>query len=403
MLIVKKFGGTSVGDQERIMNVARRCAEEYSRGNDVVLVLSAMGKTTDILLKTAREINPKAPKRELDMLMTTGEQTSVALMAIALDSLGIPAISLNAFQVRMETTSVYGNARLKRIDKDRIRHELASRKIVIVTGFQGVNRYEDYTTLGRGGSDTTAVALAAALHADACEIYTDVDGGYTADPRIVPGARKISEITYDEMLDLATCGAGVLHNRSVEMAKKYGVPLVVRSSLNNSEGTIVKEVTSVERMLISGVALDENAARISVMGLKDEPGIAFKLFNILAKNNVNVDIILQSIGREKTKDISFTVNEEDVETAIQLIEENKERITFQQVTSNLDVAKVSIVGAGMTSNPGVAAKMFEALYSVGININMISTSEIRITVLVKKKDGEKAMNAIHDAFFGNVD
>ena len=403
MLIVKKFGGTSVGDQERIMNVARRCAEEYSRGNDVVLVLSAMGKTTDILLKTAREINPKAPKIELDMLMTTGEQTSVALMAIALDSLGIPAISLNAFQVRMETTSVYGNARLKRIDKDRIRHELASRKIVIVTGFQGVNRYEDYTTLGRGGSDTTAVALAAALHADACEIYTDVDGVYTADPRIVPGARKISEITYDEMLDLATCGAGVLHNRSVEMAKKYGVPLVVRSSLNNSEGTIVKEVTSVERMLISGVALDENAARISVMGLKDEPGIAFKLFNILAKNNVNVDIILQSIGREKTKDISFTVNEEDVETAIQLIEENKERITFQQVTSNLDVAKVSIVGAGMTSNPGVAAKMFEALYSVGININMISTSEIRITVLVKKKDGEKAMNAIHDAFFGNVD
>ena len=403
MLIVKKFGGTSVGDQERIMNVARRCAEEYSRGNDVVLVLSAMGKTTDILLKTAREINPKAPKRELDMLMTTGEQTSVALMAIALDSLGIPAISLNAFQVRMETTSVYGNARLKRIDKDRIRHELSSRKIVIVTGFQGVNRYEDYTTLGRGGSDTTAVALAAALHADACEIYTDVDGVYTADPRIVPGARKISEITYDEMLDLATCGAGVLHNRSVEMAKKYGVPLVVRSSLNNSEGTIVKEVTNVERMLISGVALDENAARISVMGLKDEPGIAFKLFNILAKNNVNVDIILQSIGREKTKDISFTVNEEDVETAIQLIEENKEQITFQQVTSNLDVAKVSIVGAGMTSNPGVAAKMFEALYSVGININMISTSEIRITVLVKKKDGEKAMNAIHDAFFGNVD
>ena len=403
MLIVKKFGGTSVGDQERIMNVARRCAEEYSKGNDVVVVLSAMGKTTDILLKTAREINPKAPKRELDMLMTTGEQTSVALMAIALDSLGIPAVSLNAFQVRMETTSVYGNARLKKIDKERILHELASRKIVIVTGFQGVNRYEDYTTLGRGGSDTTAVALAAALHADACEIYTDVDGVFTADPRIVPVARNISYITYDEMLDLATCGAGVLHNRSVEMAKKYGVPLVVRSSLNNSEGTIVKEVTSVERMLISGVALDENAARISVMGLKDEPGIAFKLFNLLAKNNVNVDIILQSIGREKTKDISFTVNEEDVENAIRIIEENKERLTFHEVTSNLDVAKVSIVGAGMTSNPGVAAKMFEALYNVGININMISTSEIRITVLVKKKDGEKAMNAIHDAFFGNVD
>ena len=403
MLIVKKFGGTSVGDQERIMNVARRCAEEYSKGNDVVVVLSAMGKTTDILLKTAREINPKAPKRGLAMLMTTGEPTTAALKDLALSTLGIPAVSLNAFQVRMETTSVYGNARLKKIDKERILHELASRKIVIVTGFQGVNRYEDYTTLGRGGSDTTAVALAAALHADACEIYTDVDGVFTADPRIVPGARKLSEITYDEMLDLATCGAGVLHNRSVEMAKKYGVPLVVRSSLNNSEGTIVKEVTSVERMLISGVALDENAARISVMGLKDEPGIAFKLFNLLAKNNVNVDIILQSIGREKTKDISFTVNEEDVENAIRIIEENKERLTFHEVTSNLDVAKVSIVGAGMTSNPGVAAKMFEALYNVGININMISTSEIRITVLVKKKDGEKAMNAIHEAFFGNVD
>ena len=403
MLIVKKFGGTSVGDQERIMNVARRCAEEYAKGNDVVVVLSAMGKTTDILLKQARDINPKAPKRELDMLMTTGEQTSVALMAIALDYLGVPAISLNAFQVQMTTTSVYGNARLKKIDKERIRHELASRKVVIVTGFQGVNRYEDYTTLGRGGSDTTAVALAAALHADACEIYTDVDGVYTADPRIVSGARKLDEITYDEMLDLATCGAGVLHNRSVEMAKKYGVPLIVRSSLNDTKGTVVKEVTNVERMLISGVALDAHAARISVMGLKDEPGIAFKLFNLLAKNNINVDIILQSIGREKTKDISFTVNDEDAETAISLIENNKERITLQKVTSNLDVAKVSIVGAGMTSNPGVAAKMFEALYNVGININMISTSEIRITVLVKRSDGEKAMNAIHEAFFGNVD
>ena len=399
MLIVKKFGGTSVGDQERIMNVARRCAEEYSKGNDVVVVLSAMGKTTDILLKTAREINPKAPKRELDMLMTTGEQTSVALMAIALDSLGIPAVSLNAFQVRMETTSVYGNARLKKIDKERILHELASRKIVIVTGFQGVNRYEDYTTLGRGGSDTTAVALAAALHADACEIYTDVDGVFTADPRIVPGARKLSEITYDEMLDLATCGAGVLHNRSVEMAKKYGVPLVVRSSLNNSEGTIVKEVTSVERMLISGVALDENAARISVMGLKDEPGIAFKLFNLLAKNNVNVDIILQSIGRDESKDISFTVVRKDVEAAQQLLKEHQEALGFDSIEVNDRIAKVSIVGAGMINNPGVAASMFEALYDAGINISMISTSEIKVSVLVDATDADRAVQVIHDKFF----
>ena len=403
MLIVKKFGGTSVADKERIFNVAKRCIRDYQNGNDVVVVLSAMGKYTDELIAKAKEINPNPSKREMDMLFTIGEQMSVSLMAMAMDALGVRAISLNAFQVAMHTTSNYSNARLKKIDTERIRRELDDRKIVIVTGFQGINKYNDYTTLGRGGSDTTAVALAAALHADACEIYTDVDGVFTADPRIVPGARKLSEITYDEMLDLATCGAGVLHNRSVEMAKKYGVPLVVRSSLNNSEGTIVKEVTSVERMLISGVALDENAARISVMGLKDEPGIAFKLFNLLAKNNVNVDIILQSIGREKTKDISFTVNEEDVENAIRIIEENKERLTFHEVTSNLDVAKVSIVGAGMTSNPGVAAKMFEALYNVGININMISTSEIRITVLVKKKDGEKAMNAIHEAFFGNVD
>ena len=249
MLIVKKFGGTSVGDSERIRNVARRCAEEYKKGNDVVVVLSAMGKTTDVLLEKAREINPKASKRELDMLLTTGEQTSVALMSMALHAMDIPAVSLNAFQVALRTTSNYGNARLKKIDTERIRHELHERKIVVVTGFQGINKFGDYTTLGRGGSDTTAVALAAALHADACEIYTDVDGVYTADPRIVKNARKLSEITYDEMLDLAASGAGVLHNRSVEMAKKYGVTLVVRSSLNESEGTSVKEEVGVERML----------------------------------------------------------------------------------------------------------------------------------------------------------
>ena len=398
MLIVKKFGGTSVGDSERIRNVARRCAEEYKKGNDVVVVLSAMGKTTDVLLEKAREINPKASKRELDMLLTTGEQTSVALMSMALHAMDIPAVSLNAFQVAMRTTSNYGNARLKKIDTERIRHELHERKIVVVTGFQGINKFGDYTTLGRGGSDTTAVALAAALHADACEIYTDVDGVYTADPRIVKNSRKLSEITYDEMLDLAASGAGVLHNRSVEMAKKYGVTLVVRSSLNESEGTSVKEEIGVERMLITGVALDKNASRISVMGLKDEPGIAFKLFNTLAKNNINVDIILQSIGRENTKDISFTVNEDEADETIEILKANKSRITFHEVTCKKDVAKVSIVGAGMMSNPGVAATMFEALYNENININMISTSEIRITVLVNEKDGERAMNAVHEAF-----
>ena len=380
------------------MNVARRCAEDFKKGNDIVLVLSAMGKTTDELIAKAKEINPDPPKRELDMLLTTGEQVSVAMMAMAFDTMDIPAVSLNAFQVRMHTTRVHGNARLKRIDTDRIMHELEHRRIVIVTGFQGVNKYDNYTTLGRGGSDTTAVALAAALHADACEIYTDVDGVYTADPRIVPKARKLEEITYDEMLDLATLGAGVLHNRSVEMAKKYGVQLVVRSSLNDHEGTIVKEETSVERMLISGVALDKNTARISVIGLKDEPGMAFRLFNMLAKEGINVDVILQSIGRENSKDISFTISRDEADEAVKIIEANKARIGCNSISCNKEVVKVSIVGAGMMSNPGVAAKMFEALFNENININMISTSEIRITVLIDEKDADRALVAIHDGF-----
>ena len=313
MLIVKKFGGTSVADKDRILNVARRCIEDYKKGNEIVVVLSAMGKQTDVLLTQAKEINPNASKREIDMLLTTGEQISVALMAIAIDSLGVPAVSLNAFQVAMHTTSTYGNARLKRIEAERIRNELQNKRIVIITGFQGVNQADDYTTLGRGGSDTTAVALAAALHADACEIYTDVDGVYTADPRIVKTARKLDEITYDEMLELASLGAGVLHNRSVEMAKKYSVQLVVRSSLNTTEGTIVKEEVKMEKMLVSGVAADKNTARIAVIGLEDQPGVAFKLFNHLAKHDVNVDIILQSVGRDGTKDISFTVKEDDLD------------------------------------------------------------------------------------------
>ena len=398
MLIVKKFGGTSVGDKERMFNVANRCIEEYKKGNDVVVVLSAMGKYTDELIQMAHDMDEKPPKREMDMLLTIGEQMSVSLMAMAMHKLGVPAISLNAFQVTMHTTSNHQNARLKRIDTERIRRELDARRIVIVTGFQGVDKYDDYTTLGRGGSDTTAVALAAALHADACEIYTDVDGVYTADPRKVPKARKLKEITYDEMLDLATSGAGVLHNRSVEMAKKYGVPLVVRSSLNNSEGTVVKEVVTVERMLISGVALDTDAVRIAVLGLRDVPGVAFKVFDTLAKKNINVDVILQSIGRAGTKDISFTVNKDDLEDAVSVLEENQERLGFKELHSERNIAKLSIVGSGMLSNPGVAAKMFESLYNEGVNINMISTSEIRITVLINEKDGIRAMNAVHDAF-----
>lgn len=398
MLIVKKFGGSSVADKERIFNVARRCIEEYKAGHDVVVVLSAMGDTTDNLIAMAEDINPKAKKREMDMLLTTGEQVSAALMAMAMQALDVPAVSLNAFQVMMHSTSRYGNARFKRVETERILHELDSRKIVIVTGFQGVNKYDDITTLGRGGSDTTAVALAAALHADRCEIYTDVDGIYTADPRVVKNARKLDEVTYDEMLELASLGAKVLHNRSVEMAKKYNVELVVRSSLNYSEGTVVREGADMEKLLVTGVAADKNTARISAIGVLDKPGIAFNIFDTLAKNNINVDIILQSVGREGTKDISFTVAGDDMEQAIEILEKNKKRLTIKEVSCNPHVAKLSVVGAGMMSNPGVAAKMFEALYNSRVNINMISTSEIRITVLVDEKDIDKAMNAVHDGF-----
>ena len=398
MLIVKKFGGSSVANKERIFNVAKRCIADYKKGHDIVVVLSAMGDTTDELLGLARDINPDASKREMDMLLTTGEQVSVSLMAMAMQALDVPAVSLNGFQVKMNCTSRYSNARFKRIDTERIENELEARKIVIVTGFQGINKHEDYVTLGRGGSDTTAVALAAALHADKCEIYTDVDGVFTADPRVVPNAKKIDEITYDEMLELATSGAKVLHSRSVELAKKYGVQMVVRSSLNESEGTTVKEVVKMEKMLVTGVASDKNTARISVIGVKDKPGTAFKIFHRLAKNGINIDIILQSVGREGTKDISFTVSQDDLKDAIRVLEENKEALTIQEITYNENVAKVAIVGAGMMSNPGVASQMFEALYSYGININMISTSEIRISVLIDEKDVDRAVRAIHEKF-----
>ena len=398
MLIVKKFGGSSVANKGRIYNVADRCIEEYQKGNDVVVVLSAMGDSTDHLIQMAADINPKAKKRELDMLLATGEQTSVALMAMAIQARGIPAVSLNAFQVMMHTTSEYGNAKFKRIDTERILNELDNRKIVIVTGFQGVNKFDDLTTLGRGGSDTTAVALAAALHADACEIYTDVDGVYTADPRVVPNAKKLPEVTYDEMLEMATLGAKVLHNRSVEMAKKYGVELVVRSSLSRAEGTVVKEEVKVEQMLVSGVTADKSAARIALLGLKDEPGVAFRVFRLLAKENISVDIIIQSIGRAGTKDISFTVARSDLEAALNVLNENKTRLTCGAIEYNDKVAKVSVIGTGIQTNAGVASTMFEALYSVGVNVNMISTSDIRITVLIDERDADKAVKAVHDKF-----
>lgn len=399
-LIVQKFGGSSVADADKIRNVARIITDTYKQGHDVVAVLSAQGDTTDDLIEKASEINPDASKREMDMLLSTGEQISCSLCAMAIEAMGCPVVSLTGWQAGFRTNSGYGNARIKRVKTDRLEKELDQRRIVIVTGFQGINKYYDITTLGRGGSDTSAVALAAALHADLCQIYTDVDGVYTADPRLVSGARKLDEITYDEMLELATLGAQVLHNRSVEMAKRYSVNLEVLSSFSGKPGTKVKEVVkTMERSHISGVARDKNIARLALVGLEDTPGIAFKIFSLLARNNVNVDIILQSIGRDSSKDISFTVARSDAEEAKAILEENREYIGFQSIEVNTQVAKVSIVGAGMVNNSGVACKMFEALSSAGININMISTSEIKVSVLVDERDADRAVQAIHDRFF----
>ena len=399
-LIVQKFGGSSVADTEKIRNVARIITDTYQKGNSVVAVLSAQGDTTDDLIDKAAEVNPNASKRELDMLLSTGEQISCALCAMAIEGMGFPVVSLTGWQAGFRTNSSYGNARIKRVQGERIRAELDKRRIVIVTGFQGLNKYDDITTLGRGGSDTSAVAIAAVLNADLCQIFTDVDGVYTADPRLVPTAHKLEEITYDEMLELATLGAQVLHNRSVEMAKRYGVNLEVLSSFSGRPGTKVKEVVkTMEKSHISGVAKDKNIARLALVGLEDTPGIAYKIFSLLAKNNVNVDIILQSIGRSETKDISFTVAKDDMELAQRLLEENRDRIHFDHIDVSDNIAKVSIVGAGMVNNPGVAAAMFEALFSAGININMISTSEIKVSVLVHISDADRAVQVIHNRFY----
>ena len=399
-LIVQKFGGSSVANADRVRNVARIITETYRRGHNVVVVLSAQGDTTDDLIEKAKEINPHASKREMDMLLATGEQISISLVAMAIEAMGYQVVSLTGWQAGMLTDSNYGAARIKRIRTERVQAELDKRKIVLVAGFQGINKYDDITTLGRGGSDTSAVALAAALHADLCQIYTDVDGVYTADPRKVTGAYKLDEITYDEMLELASLGAQVLHNRSVEMAKRYNVNMEVLSSLTGNPGTKVKEVVKkMEKSHVSGVAKDKDVARLAVMGVKDEPGIAFKIFSLLAKGKINVDIILQSIGRNESKDISFTVARGDMERAKKLLDDNKEVLGCTGIEVNDQVAKVSVVGAGMVNSSGVAAKMFEAMFSAGINIHMISTSEIKISVLVDERDADRAVQAIHDRFF----
>ena len=399
-LIVQKFGGSSVANAEKIFNVAGRVTETYDAGNDVIVVVSAMGDTTDDLIEKAMEINPKGSKREMDMLLSTGEQVTISLLAMAIEKMGYPVISLTGWQIGMKTDSHYSNARIHKVDAERINTELDKKRIVIVAGFQGINKYDDITTLGRGGSDTTAVAIAAAMHADLCEIYTDVDGVYTTDPRICKNAQKLETVSYDEMLELASLGANVLHNRSVEMAKKYHVNLAVKSSFKKVEGTYVKEADKVEKMMVKGVARDNDVARIAVVGLEDRPGTAFNIFSKLAKDKINVDIILQSIGRGGKKDIAFTVTEGNVEKALEIIEANKDIIGFETLESRTDVSKVSIVGAGMVNNPGVASMMFEALYNEGININMISTSEIKVSVLIDQADAEKAVKAIHEKFIG---
>ena len=399
-LIVQKFGGTSVANTERLKNVAKIVTDTYKAGNGVIVVVSAQGDTTDDLIEKAREVNTNPSKREMDMLLSTGEQISASLLAMTIESMGFPVISLTGWQAGIATDSNYSASRIKKIDTERLSAELDKKRIVIVTGFQGLNKYDDITTLGRGGSDTSAVALAAACHADLCEIYTDVDGVYTTDPRIVPDAKKLSEISFDEMLELASLGANVLHNRSVEMAKRYGVNLEVLSSFSGKPGTKVKEVAkTMEKLHVSGVACDKNVARVAVVGLADEPGIAFKIFSLLAKERINVDLILQSIGRNNTKDISFTVSIQDVERCKQLLDEHRDFLQFDHVDVNDKIAKVSIVGAGMVHNPGVAAKMFEALYNAGINISMISTSEIKVSVLVDINEADRAVQVIHDRFF----
>ena len=399
-LIVCKFGGTSVASPERIQMVAKKLIAKKQAGHQVVAVVSAMGKTTDELVGLAASLNDNPPAREMDRLLSTGEQVSMTLLAMAIEARGYKAMSFTGRQAGIETDGTHAKAKIVKVHNERIMEALNRGVIAVVAGFQGIDANGDITTLGRGGSDTTAVAVAHGLDADVCEIYSDVDGVYTADPRSVTGARKLEEITYDEMLELASLGAQVLHNRSVEMAKRYNVNLEVLSSFTGNPGTKVKEVVkNMEKSHVSGVAKDKNVARLALVGLADEPGIAFKIFSLLAKNRINVDIILQSIGRDSSKDISFTVARGDTERAKALLEEHREAIGFREIEVNEQVAKVSIVGAGMVNNPGVAARMFEALYGASVNINMISTSEIKVSVLVNERDADRAVQAIHDRFF----
>lgn len=401
-VVVMKFGGTSVADSTCVKNVAEKVAKAYKKHGKVVVVVSAQGDTTDNLIKKAGEINPSPSKREMDVLLSAGEQMSMALLAMAIENLMLPVVSLTGRQAGIKTNLNYGDAKIVKVNTERILAELSNKKIVIIAGFQGVNRNDDITTLGRGGSDTSAVAVAVALNAELCEIYTDVDGVYTADPRIVPDAKKLKDISYDEMLELSSLGANVLHNRSVEMGLRYNNKIEVKSSFSDEPGTVIKEVNKVEKMLVRGVAMDRNISKFTIIEVENTVGQDFRIFSLLAKKNISVDIITQSTDRNNKNDIVFTVHIKDAEKTLEIIKENIDYICAKDVICDNNVAKVSIVGAGMASNPGVASKMFEALYDEDINIQLVSTSEIKVSVLVDQEVSEKAVRAIHDKFdFGD--
>lgn len=398
-LVVQKFGGTSVGNTERIQNVAQRVMEEKNRGNDVVVVVSAMGKTTDHLVTMAKEISSQPNKREMDMLLTTGEQITIALLAMALQEKGVDAISYTGWQAGIQTEAIHGNSRIANIDIAAVKNQLSNGKVVVVAGFQGVTENGEITTLGRGGSDTTAVALAAALSADKCDIYTDVTGVFTTDPRYVKEARKLLSVSYDEMLELANLGAGVLHPRAVEFAKNYKVALEVRSSLEKVEGTMIEEEASMEQnLVVRGVAFEDEITRVTILGLPNSLASLSTIFTTLASHHINVDIIIQSTTSEKSANLSFSIKTEDLHETLEVLNSNQHILNFENIESEQGLAKVSIVGSGMISNPGVAAEMFEVLAKEQIQVKMVSTSEIKVSTVVNQEDMLKAVQALHEAF-----
>ncbi|MBR3133233.1 MAG: aspartate kinase [Clostridia bacterium] len=400
-IVVQKFGGSSVADLEKLEQVSNHIIYEYNKGNKVVVVVSAQGKTTNKLISEAEEISSDTNLRELDSLISVGEQITASKLSMLLNKLGYKAISLTGWQIPIITTNEHGNAKIKNINSDKILSLLDENYIVIVAGFQGIDETGEITTLGRGGSDTTAVALASVLDSEKCEIYTDVDGVYSSDPRIVKDVRKINEISYDEMLELSSMGAKVLHNRCVEIGKKYNTPIIVKSTFEEqSQGTRV-DSSSIESHIISGIAKDDNIARITLIGLENVLGKTYQVFKLLSDNNINVDIIVQSFGETVSKDVSFTVKNSDLDKTMKILKENCEIVNAKEILSNKDFSKISIIGVGITNTPGVASKMFGALYDNKINMHIISTSEIKISVLVNSDEADLALNAIHKAFFGD--